>query len=145
MFPPPPALSLCVSLGRSRNKEYSPEGDGQIYWEDTVILLIWGRTGSHAPSMRHSNITSSLSPISLCVCGYAGVWWVMIVLATQRVVGPIRNNVSPGQNNVVHELSLTAAETNSDETEPRQGGMQWLKRRLTGQSAERRVQHACSN
>lgn len=69
----------------------------------------------------------------------------MIVLAAPRVVDPIRNNVSPGQNDVGHELSHTAAETNSDETEPRQGGMQVVKRRLTGQSAERKVQHACSN
>ena len=35
------------------------------YWEDTVILLIWGGTGSHAPSMRHPNETLSL-PLRVC-------------------------------------------------------------------------------
>jgi hypothetical protein len=77
------------------------------YWEDTVILLIWGGTGSHAPSMRHPNETLSLSP---CECvGYICVWWVVIV-AVQRAWG--------------HEISQTGAETNGDETEPRRGGTQ---------------------
>lgn len=37
-----------------------------MYWANTVIVLIWGRTGSHAPSMRrHSMIFFSLF---VCVC-----------------------------------------------------------------------------
>lgn len=63
----PDDLAMFPSSRRAWTKETASRRR-QMYWANTVIVLIWGRTGSHAPSMRrHSMIFFSLC---VCVCLY---------------------------------------------------------------------------